>query len=204
MFSLLTLQPTHTIVSFDELAKRTNITPIIDENFNQSLGLDIPILKLIDESRHLKEFDNEELAQLIEPNNVFLADGTNLEIFSHALLGLPIKVSDEKIVFMLLARFPIHTSEESDKEWVEELKRSIQTFYEIGFYNYGYQLYLHYYRVKAIPILRKLYREGKIDNNGFKPLTLTELMQSFTFKLYALIFIVVALIGENVKEWIEK
>lgn len=204
MFSLLTLQPIHSIASFDELAERVDIITYVDENFKGTMkDFYIPILNQINRSHQLEEFDNEDLAQLINPNHVFLADGTNLKIFSHALQGLPIKVIDEKLIFLLLSKFPIHTSNESDEQWVQDLKQSIQTFYENGFYIYGYQLDLYYYRIKAIPILRKLYREGKIDNNEFTPLNLNELMHSFSIILYISLLNAVVLIGEIWIKWLQ-
>lgn len=76
MFSLLTLQPTHSINSFGELAERIDIVPIVDQNFNEVS--DIPILNQINQSRLLKKFKNVDLAHLIKPDHVFLADCTNM------------------------------------------------------------------------------------------------------------------------------
>lgn len=79
----------------------------------------------------------------------------------------------------------------------------LQSYYETGFYNYGIQLYILGYRSNALPILRKLYREGLIDDDEVKWLTLAALQQSFTVALYSFPIAVIVLAFEVLDAWLK-
>lgn len=64
------------------------------------------------------------------------------------------------------------------------------------------QLYIHYSRAKAMPVLRKLYREGLIDDDEVKPLALAALEQPFTTVLYSFPIVVIVLSLEMLNAWL--
>lgn len=167
IFSRLTLQETESIDTFDELKSRKDIS-IFDF-----------------EDRHKKKlysnntFKNNLPQYMIQPNHVFLAIFYNAQIYIQSYSGLPIKIASEKLDFALLAKYPIRYQESKSKQWIQELKNCLKSFYENGFFLYAYNLKLACYCLQALPVMRELYRTGRIDDNDVKPLTLAQFKQSF-------------------------
>lgn len=79
----------------------------------------------------------------------------------------------------------------------------MQQFYETCIFHYGRYQNDYYHKVKAVPILRMLYQEGKFDKNDAENLSVTALRQAFTILLYSFLIVVVVAIGEITKAWLE-
>lgn len=77
----------------------------------------------------------------------------------------------------------------------------MQNFYETGFYERRLQLGDMFIKSWSMPLFRKLCREGRIDDNEYKPLTLTALLQSFALIVYSVLFFVIVSIGELTYFW---
>lgn len=73
MFSLLTLQPTHSIDSFSELAKRVDVIPITYMYYETAVKtFNHPLLNAIGQSRPTVKFKDVGIAEFINPKRVFL------------------------------------------------------------------------------------------------------------------------------------
>lgn len=77
----------------------------------------------------------------------------------------------------------------------------MQLFYETGFYHYGLQELYFSDRALVTPLLRKLYREGLIDNYEVASLTLATLKQPLTIMLYDFLGSVIVLYFELFNTW---
>lgn len=127
MFSLLTLQPTHSINSFAELSRRIDIIPIKTDNFDIAVKKLLPnhlVLNTIIETRTLVKKGGIVAADLLEPNRVLLANLLFIKRMASSLHGMPFKISDEKLVFMLYAKYSIQQpSGKKDRSWALDLRQ---------------------------------------------------------------------------------
>lgn len=123
MFSQFTLKETRWINTFQELANRKDIIPIVHNNYLiAAQKLNNSLLNAISGSRQRNPLDPRKLPYyMAQPNHVLLADYLQIERFYHANKGIPLKIAEEKISFDMKAKFPIITSNFGDT-WLPELK----------------------------------------------------------------------------------
>lgn len=169
IFSQLTLQETDSIETFSELASRNDI---IAFNISERHSNKTKLFKSFDYETDLPLF-------LTQPNHVMIADYYNAEIFYQSYVGLPIRIASEKLDFSLIAKYPIRFRKTANKQWIQKLKNCMKSFYETGFFFYGYNLKLAFLRQNAMRVLRHLYQTGRIDDNEVRKLSLFQLKQSF-------------------------
>lgn len=125
MFSLLSLQPTHSIDSFAELAKRVDVIPIKTDNFDIVVKKLLPnhsVLNSIIKTRSLIKKGGNVAADLLEPNRVLLANLLFIKRIPSSLESMPFKISDERLVFILYAKYSIQSSG-NNRKWVLELRQ---------------------------------------------------------------------------------
>lgn len=124
MFSLLTLQPTHSIGSFAELADIVDVIPLTYRDYIWATNyFQETDLVAINRSRSYLTYWDVRATELIKPDRVFIDNEMNTVMLFESLKGLPIKLADEKLIFILDSKFPIITTDTSDKMWLMELKK---------------------------------------------------------------------------------
>lgn len=80
----------------------------------------------------------------------------------------------------------------------------MQSFYETGFYQFGFRSFESKHRTEAVPLLRQLDRETLAEDHEIQPLTITALKMSFTITFYAYLSGIIAFIPEKSRSKIER
>lgn len=67
--------------------------------------------------------NDEIIRTLLRPDRVLIKSGVNIQHFFEVYQGLPLKIVEEKLIFVLNAKYPILTSNTTDKAWRLELRQ---------------------------------------------------------------------------------